>query len=98
MLVNNNLHKLLTSATTGNSAYHVSGNTIHSYLSIASYQNDFCNDEAAISTKALQDRWFSIEYLIVEECSMLGLILLNKISNKLMLETKYTVVCVKMFP
>jgi hypothetical protein len=71
--ITNNSHKLFTSATTGNSAYHVSGNTIHSYLSIANYQNEFYNDEATINTKNAANpasaffMLFSLERYIVFE-------------------------------
>ena len=63
-------HCLITT-TTGMAAYHIHGMTLHSALQLPVRDHN-CNDLQGSSLASLQQRLAEIQYIIIDEVSMLG--------------------------
>lgn len=84
-LIREKNHKLLLSASTGTAASKLSGNTIHSLCKISINHKSEDEGTKRLSKKnlALRTSWAPVEYLIIDEISMVSADLLGKISTTL---------------
>jgi len=80
----NKRETLLVLAYTGIAASNISGSTIHSVCGLSFGEDDRRSNKPTGSTLAqLQDRWSKVEYVIIDEISMIGQKLLAKFHESL---------------
>ncbi|KAJ8502956.1 hypothetical protein ONZ45_g11279 [Pleurotus djamor] len=80
-------HRFTIGAFTGVAAMHIGGGTLHSMLNLKTEaRKDGGKDKhAAKSLRKLMAKWEEIEYLLIDEVSMVGCGLLHDISEALMI-------------
>ena len=74
-------HCLITT-TTGMAAYHIHGMTLHSVLQLPVRDHN-CNDLQGSSLASLQQRLAEIQYIIIDEVSMLGQYMIAWVDRRL---------------
>ena len=83
-----NANKIFFCAPTGSAAYAINGDTIHRTIKINSYLKNRLSKNVSLSSKSirlLQSKWKSVQFLVIDEISMISLKLLNNINQNLQL-------------
>jgi len=75
-------HKIAVTSTTGTSALHINGSTLHSWAGIGLGKGSVGSIVTHIKKKKyLKDRWKNVEILIIDEISMMSPMLFDKLEK-----------------